>query len=120
MLANAVGRIALGQPGECAVDQADVTHAIDQTHPFRNGVNDLTLDLRDLLDLSTTSHTLAVVGDTTAMAEDGVVSTGQGWSADGTVDGAGLDLGITFNKYTIAGSAAVLLVEQGLDQAMIG
>ena len=75
------------------------------------GSNTLTLDPRDLLDLSTTTHTLFVTGD--AAGVDSVSSSG--WSPGGTV----VDGGITYNRYTFGTSAAELLIDGNLTQAVI-
>jgi hypothetical protein len=67
------------------------------------GTNTLSLTARDLLDLSATTHALLVRGD----SGDSVVSAGQGW-VQGTDQ---LNGGVTYHSYTIANSAAHLLIE---------
>jgi len=77
-----------------------------------NGNNVLTLTARDLLDLAPVeTHALFVQGD----AGDRVVSTGQGWTAGGTVN----DGGVTYQSYSIASSAAQLYVQLGMDVSQV-
>ena len=78
-----------------------------------NGTNDVKLDVRDLLDLSTTTHVLSIVGD----SDIDSVDSNETWIANGQRAGAGIDAGVTFNEYIISGNAATLLVDDTLIQS---
>jgi hypothetical protein len=75
------------------------------------GANGLTLTASDLLDLSSTSHALFVRGE----AADSVTSAAQGWvqGADQVV------AAVTYHSYTIANSAAHLLIENAITSLTI-
>lgn len=66
------------------------------------GNNAVSFDKLDLLNLSSTSNALRILGD----VGDSVISAGQGWALDG---GGPLDIGgVLFNGYT-AGAARLLV-----------
>jgi len=77
-----------------------------------NGNNVLSLNVRDVLDLTSPEQALYVQGD----ASDRVVSAGQGWAASGvqTVDGIG------YQAYAAGGSLAALYVQLGVDVSQVG
>ena len=72
-----------------------------------NGGKTLNLTARDVLDLSHTSNKLFVTGN----SADHVTAPGPLWSAAGSV----IDHGTTYDHYRMAGSAAELLVQHGID-----
>ena len=74
--------------------------------------NTLTLALGDLIDLSTTTDTLLVLGE----AGDEVISPAQGWTPDGTETFAGLP-GQVYNRY-ISG-AGTLLIDSDITQTQV-
>ncbi|MGE0383642.1 MAG: hypothetical protein AB7Q97_02870, partial [Gammaproteobacteria bacterium] len=86
------------------------------------GTNQLRLDVRDVLEMSSAPHELLVTGDANV---DSVVSAGNGWGLSGTtvrtvhVDSTGLDSSLTFNVYTQSSSAVTLLVQNDLLQSQV-
>ena len=86
----------------------DLISGIEEIDLTGSGDNSLTLALSDLLDLSSTSDQLIVMGD----SGDSVTSTGQNWvqQADQDIDGE------TYHVYT--SGMATLLVDEDINQTI--
>ncbi len=84
------------------------------------GNNALTLDPRDVLEMTPLLNELLITGD----AGDSVSSSGPGWSAGGTtnrnvfVDDTSSVESLTFNIYNLSGSNVSMLIQDDLSQSI--
>ena len=93
-----------------AIASDNVYQGVERIDMSGNGTNGVTLDIRDVLHIADTSHSLFITGDA---GTDSVTATGFQNDASTVVDG-----GITYNSYSGPGTSALLLIDQNLLQSV--